>query len=69
MANEFEKRHTYRRPPGKVYDSSKTIVIGRLKGNDETVAVDISKVKDTSHKIYKNKIEEAIAIAKKNLKE
>ena len=72
MPNEFEKRmkkDMERRLASRVKDSFNPIVIGRVPTPEDTVDVDTSQVKDTSHKIYKNKIEEAIALAKKQLKE
>ena len=70
MPNEFEKRmkkDMERRLASRVKDSFNPIVIGRVPTPEDTVDVDTSQVKDTSHKIYKNKIEEAIALAKKKL--
>ena len=72
MPNEFEKRmkkDMERRLASRVKDSFNPIVIGRVPTPEDTVDVDTSQVKDTSHKIYKNKIEESIALAKKKLKE
>ena len=62
MANEFEKRmkkDMERRLASRIKASFNPIVIGRVPTKEETVDVDTSRVKDTSHKIYKNKIEEA----------
>ena len=70
MPNEFEKRmkkDMERRLASRVKDSFNPIVIGRVPTPEDTVDVDTSQIKDTSHKIYKNKIEEAIALAKKKL--
>ena len=72
MPNEFEKRmkkDMERRLASRVKDSFNPIVIGRVPTKEETVDVDTSRVKDTSHKIYKNKIEEAIAQLKKKSRE
>ena len=72
MPNEFEKRmkkDMERRLASRVKDSFNPIVIGRVPTPEDTVDVDTSQVKDTSHKIYKNKIEASIALAKKKLKE
>ena len=72
MANEFEKRmrkDMERRLAGRVKDSFSPIVIGRVPVQEETVDVDTRQAQDTSHRTYKNKIEEAIAAAKKKLKE
>ena len=72
MPNEFEKRmkkDMERRLASRVKNSFNPIVIGRVPTPEDTVDVDTSQVKDTSHKIYKNKIEESIALAKKKLKE
>ena len=72
MPNEFEKRmkkDMERRLASRVKDSFNPIVIGRVPIPEDIVDVDTSQVKDTSHKIYKNKIEESIALAKKKLKE
>ena len=72
MPNEFEKRmkkDMERRLASRVKDSFNPIVIGRVPTPEDTVDIDTSQVKDTSHKIYKNKIEESIALAKKKLKE
>ena len=70
MANEFEKRmrkDMERRLAGRVKDSFNPIVIGRVAFKDGTV--DITPNPDDSHKIYKNKIEESIALAKKKQQE
>ena len=80
MANEFEKRmrrdmerRLARRSPGHPdftpRQSNDSIVIGQVPITEETVDVDISKVKDPSHTTYRNKIGEAIAAAKKKLRE
>ena len=79
MPNEFEKRmrkdlerrldknNWDQAISGRIKDSFKPIVIGRVPIKEETVDVDISRTHDTSHRTYKNKIEEAIALAKKKL--
>ena len=70
MANEFEKRmrrDMERRLAGRVKDSFNPIVIGRVSFEDGTV--DVKPSLDTSPPLYKNKIEESIALAKKKLKE
>ena len=70
MPNEFEKRmkkDMERRLASRVKDSFNPIVIGRVPTKEETVDVDISRTHDTSHRTYKNKIEEAIVLAKKKL--
>ena len=81
MPNEFEKRmrkdlerrldknNWDQAISGRIQDSFKPIVIGRVPTKEETVEVDISRTHDTSHRTYKNKIEESIALAKKKLKE
>ena len=71
MANEFEKRmrkDMERRLASRIKDSFNPIVIGRVPVQEDTIDVDTSQVKDTPHRIYKNKIEEAIALARKKLK-
>ena len=79
MPNEFEKRmrkdlerrldknNWDQTISGRIQDSFKPLVIGKVPTREETVDVDISHTHDTSHRTYKNKIEEAIALAKKKL--